>query len=401
MRLKAMLVGAGVLASLVVGVPSANADEAFYSPPSPLPAGADGDVLKSQPSTYAGAKATRVMYLSRNAKNQPIPVTGTVIVPEKTWAGPGERPIVAYAPFTAGMGDQCAPSKTLAGEGGDLAAGFQKQFVDTLLGKGFAVAQTDYEGLGTPGDHTYVMRLSEARTVLDVVRAAQRLPGAGLPADGPVGIAGYSEGGGAAASAAELASDYAPDLDVRGVYSGAPPADKAKLAKSLDGSLYAAFLGYALIGINAAYPESKVYDLANDTGKKFFEDAAKTCTMGGVMGLMFKNTKTLTKDGRPVAEYMTQAPFSAIVAENRIGTLKPAMPVLVEHALLDDAIPHEHGRLMSKDWCGKGANVTFRNLASFPLFGHALGMLTAKNNAATWLGDRFAGKPVTGNCGTL
>ncbi|HEX2313550.1 MAG TPA: hypothetical protein VHJ17_07460, partial [Thermomonospora sp.] len=132
-RLKAMLTSAGVMAALFTGVSAANADEAFYTPPSPLPAKADGDVIKSQPSTYSGAKATRIMYLSRNAKNQAIPVTGTVIVPEKAWTGPGERPIVAYAPFTAGMGDQCAPSKTLAGEGSaDLTAGFQKQFVDGL-----------------------------------------------------------------------------------------------------------------------------------------------------------------------------------------------------------------------------------------------------------------------------
>lgn len=215
-RAATAFVAVTTLAALFLGAPSAGADDAFYVPPSPLPEGANGDVIKSQPSKYANATSTRVMYLSRDAKNKRIPVTGTVIVPTKSWPGPGPRPILGYAPFTAGMGDQCAPSKTLAGEGvPDLAAGFRNTFVDALVAKGFAMAQTDYEGLGTPGEHTYVMRLSEAHTVLDALRAARRLPGTGLPQDGPLGIAGYSEGGGGAASAAELAAGYAPSWTSR------------------------------------------------------------------------------------------------------------------------------------------------------------------------------------------
>ena len=112
-------------------------------------------------------------------------VTGTVLVPTTPWTGPGQRPIVAYAPFTAGMGDQCAVSRVLAGEPGDLTSSVQTGFVNALLAKGFAVAQTDYQGLGTPGDHTYVIRKPSAQATLDVIRAAQRLPGTGLPTAGP------------------------------------------------------------------------------------------------------------------------------------------------------------------------------------------------------------------------
>ncbi|NGN65202.1 lipase [Streptomyces sp. A7024] len=401
-RSGSILAVAGVLTALLTGLPQAGAAEDFYTPPATLPAGRHGDIIKTEPSQYANAKSTRIMYLSRDAKDKAIPVTGSVIVPNKAWTGPGKRPIVAYAPFTAGMGDQCAPSKSLAGQGsGDIAATFQNGFVDALLAKGFAVAQTDYEGLGTPGEHPYVMRLSEAHTTLDVIRAAQRTEGSGLPADGPVGIAGYSEGGGAAASAAELAPSYTPELDVKGAYAGAPPADKGKLAKSLDGGMYMAFLGYALIGINTAYPESQIYDqLANDAGRKLFDEAAKTCTIDAVVRFMFRNTGALTKDGRRVAEYLSQPPFDKIVAENKIGNIKPAMPVLVEHAGLDDAIPVENGRQLAKDWCAKGANAEFRDLlAPTPVGGHALGALAAQGNAANWLNDRFAGKSTSGNCG--
>ena len=38
-----------------------------------------------------------------------------------------------------------------------------------LLAKaGYAVVRTDYEGLGTPGDHPYLVGVSEGRSVLDM-----------------------------------------------------------------------------------------------------------------------------------------------------------------------------------------------------------------------------------------
>jgi fermentation-respiration switch protein FrsA (DUF1100 family) len=394
--LRTSLIAAAVLVTSVTIVPQASAQD-FYTPPNPLPQGGDGEIVKTLPSRYANATSTRIMYLTRDAKNRPIAVTGTVLVPNAAWPG-GPRPIVAYAPFTAGMGDRCAPSKALAGDGGDIAGTVQGAFVDALLAKGFAVAQTDYQGLGTPGEHTYVVREAEAHAVLDVLRAAQRLPG--LPRNGPLGIAGYSEGGGASASAVELAPTYAPELDIRGAYAGAPPADKAVLAKSLDGGLYFGFLGYALIGINEAYPESGMLNLANPTGAQLFLEARDTCTGDAILRYALRNSAQLTKDGRPVSAYMEQEPFRSIVAANRIGTLRPTAPTLVEHAGNDDVIPHATGKQMAKDWCAKGANVQFRDLLVLsPGFAHAVGALLAPANAANWLADRFAGRPASGNCG--
>ncbi|HEY3469359.1 MAG TPA: lipase family protein [Amycolatopsis sp.] len=399
----ATLVAAGMVALPAANAPALADSTSVYVPPSPLPPGQNGDVLKSAPSTYNGAKATRILYLSRDNKDKPVAVSGSVFVPNSAWTGPGERPIVAYAPFTFGMGPQCAPSKTLAGEGAsDVISGFQGGFVNALLNAGFAVAQTDYIGpwVEGGGEHPYVVRLSEAHTVLDVLRAAQRLPGTGLPANGPVGIAGYSEGGGAAASAAELAATYAPELDVKGVYAGAPPADKAALSKSLDGGMYVAFLGYALIGINQAYPEANMMSLANEAGAQLFLQARQTCTLDAVFRFMGKQTSSLTKSGQPVASFLARPPFDAIVAENRIGTLKPAMPTMVEQSPLDDVIPAATGKQMAKDWCAKGATVQWKDLVSFtPVFSHALGMLTAPGDATAWLQSAFKGQARSGNCG--
>jgi hypothetical protein len=272
-RRLAALLAAVLIALTGLGLPAgpatpAAAQQSFYTPPSPLPAGANGNVIRSERINYSNATATRIMYLSRDVEDRPMAVTGTVIVPNTPWPGGGPRPIVGYAPLTSGMGDQCAVSHLLAGESwGDFTSGAQTGFVNALLARGMAVAQTDYQGLGTPGDHTYVMRLPQAHAVLDVIRAAQRLAGSGLPANGPVGIAGYSQGGGASAAAAELEPTYAPELNLVGAYVGAPTADQTVLARTMDGGFYAGFVAFAMIGTNAAYPEANLTDRANAQGR--------------------------------------------------------------------------------------------------------------------------------------
>jgi hypothetical protein len=375
----------------------------FYSPPSPLPEGSDGDVIRTSPFSYDGAaSATRIMYLSRDIDDQPMAVTGTVLVPTAEWSGPDPRPIVAYAPFTSGVGDRCAVSRTLTGETpGDLATGVQTNFVNQLLARGVAVAQTDYQGLGTPGDHTYVMRVPQAHAVLDVLRAAQRLDSSGLPENGPVGIAGYSQGGGASAAAAELAPTYAPELDIQGAYVGAPVADLGVLATNLDGGFYAAFLLYALIGIDAAYPEVDIDALANDEGRALLDEArGDVCTIDAVFRYWFRQSSTVTADGAPVADYLGTEPFSTIVAENRVGTLRPTAPTLVEISWIDDVLPPEQARQMAQGWCDQGATVQWREMLTVvPVFTHLLEANTAAGNAADWLAQRFGGTEPTSNCG--
>jgi secretory lipase len=396
------LVAVTALVLPTVAPSPASAQESFYTPPSPLPAGNNGDVIKSQRVNYSNATATRLMYLSRDIRNQPIPVTGTVLVPNTAWPGGGPRPIVAYAPFTAGMGDQCAVSHYLAGESwGDLSSGTQTGFINALLAKGIAVAQTDYQGLGTPGNHTYMMRGPQGRAVLDVIRAAQRLPGSGLPTNGPVGVAGYSQGGSASAAAAELAPSYAPELNVAGVYVGAPGADLSVLARTLDGSFYAGFLGFALIGIEAGYPNS-VLSRANDAGRQFFQQANTVCTIDAVFGYAYRQTSTFTTDGRPVSAYLTEEPYRTIMAENKLGAVRPTAPTLVEHSSLDDVLPFAQGQQMARDWCSRGATVQFNDLFTFiPLFAHLLQASPAATNAANWLAGRFNGTAPTTNCGRI
>ncbi|MGH3525514.1 MAG: lipase family protein, partial [Mycobacterium sp.] len=221
-----------------------NQYDEFYTPPDSLPTGQPGDLIRTEPSRLVlepsgqlgafVATGTRIMYRSTDARGKPNAITGTYFEPDNPWPGNGPRPLIAYAPGTQGQGDQCAPSR-MFNQGIhwspwlDIMFNYEELFVATMVARGFAIVMTDYEGLGTPGVHTYVSRLAEGQALLDAARAAQRLPDTSLDPQGPVAFWGYSQGGGAAASAAELAPGYAPDLDVVGTYAGAPPADLIEL----------------------------------------------------------------------------------------------------------------------------------------------------------------------------
>jgi len=191
---------------------------------------APGDVVQAEPTTIhldplgllpVPVNAWHLQYRSTSALGTPNVVSGTLLVPFLPYGGP--RPIIGYAPGTHGMGDQCAASRKLA-DGQEI----ELLVIGQFLLRGWAVAVTDYEGLGTPGDHTYAVGVSEGHAVLDVARAASRVSGDGLTPDAPVVIYGYSQGGQAAGWAAQQAASYAPDLPVKGVAAGGcPPTSNA------------------------------------------------------------------------------------------------------------------------------------------------------------------------------
>ncbi len=77
------------------------------------------------------------------------------------------------------------------------------------------------------GPHPYLVGVSEARAVLDSVRAAREMPGAG--GGNRFAVWGHSQGGQASLYTGILAKSYAPDLELVGVAAAAPATELAKL----------------------------------------------------------------------------------------------------------------------------------------------------------------------------
>ena len=393
-----------VVTSTLLAAPAVSAvDEpprpAFYEAPATLPS-TNGAVIRSEKLTFLldpldatslVRNATRVLYRTTDRTGEPIAVSGTVLVPSSPWIGVGSRPVIGYAPGTQGMADRCAPSRQFS-EGIE----YEGLVMEGLLQRGYAIAMPDYEGLGTAGVHTYMDRVSQGRATLDAVRAAQRLTGTGLSSSSPVGLQGYSQGGGAAAAAVELAASYAPDLRLKGAVVGAVPAELGAVATNLDGGPFSAFAFFALRGLAASYD----IDLApylNDAGRATMDAVEQDCVFD-LLDNAFVRSETLSADGRPMSELMTREPFRTVIADQRIGTIRPGVPVLVSHSTLDDTIPYAVGRAMARSWCGKGANVRLSpNVA--PL--HVGGIVPHAAEAQVFWEARFAGLPQVSNCWLL
>lgn len=377
---------------------SASADD-FYQPPATLPPG-NGDLVWSQPSEFfldplklvrSPAAVQRIMYRSTDAHGGAMAVTGTVLTPTEPWRGRGERPIIGYGVGTQGLGDQCAPSRQLA-----AGTEYEGAFLSGLLARGYGVVVTDYQGLGTPGVHTYVVRAATGHAMLDGIRAAQRLESADLPDAGPVALAGYSQGGGASAAAAELAPTYAPELDVVGAYAGAVPAELGEVARYLDGGVYAGFLLYAVNGLASAYPDLDPGSILNDAGDAAIAASQEQCTAETVTAYALTDSSTLTESGEPLEAFLDEEPFASIVAEQRIGERGPTAPTLVIHSALDDVVPYPQGREMARSWCREGTKVRFDTSVAPTHVGAAVAAFPV---AFGWLEARFAGLPAVNSCG--
>lgn len=393
----------------------------FYTPPSPLPAGAPGDVLRTEPSPLAisvpgiggtlPGVATRIMYRSTDSNDAPNAVTGTYIDPAADWTGPGPRPLVVLAPGTQGQGDQCAPSRML----NRLITytpplGFMVEYeilaAYSLLSQGYGVVITDYEGLGTPGAHTYVNRASEAHAVLDAVRAAQNLQGTKISADGPVAAYGYSQGGGAAAAAAELAGEYAPELDLVGTYAGAPPADLKQTLDQVDGTILTGVIGYTLNGLLESDPGLRpIIDAnINDAGRAMLNLVANQCVGETILTVGLHRTTEYTTTGEPMSVVLDRLPIAQeILSKNKIGERTPTAPVLIQSGTSDDIVPHGQAVELGGAWCSKGATVQL-SAAQVPAIvpgsgaGHLIPDLLGIGEAQNWIKDRFYGVPAPTNC---
>lgn len=183
-----------------------------------------GSVISSGPAQLHAqlphsARTYSVRYRSKSILDEPIAVTGTVAIPFGD-PPPGGWPVVSWAHVTTGAADNCAPSTATPDnpEWEKLTRG--DEIVDLLLEKGFAVARTDYEGVGGDGPHPYLIGKSLARSQIEIVRAARELE----PAIGTRwAAAGHSEGGVSSIFSAQYAERFAPELELVAVASLAPP----------------------------------------------------------------------------------------------------------------------------------------------------------------------------------
>ena len=358
--------------------------------PLPLPPGEPGEIIDVEMLDVGEDHiGYRVLYYSRSLRGDDIAVSGFVATP----AGeppPGGWPLVAYAHGTTGTADICAPSHEAEVEIASNASYLE----------GYAVAATDYEGLGTPGLHPYIVGRSEARGVLDSVRAAHNLGNVHDDDGAPLisvsdefVVWGHSQGGHAAIHAGQHWAEYAPELSLLGVASGAPPSQFALLYGVLLGGPFQGYLAMASAAFAEAYDEIELDQVYTDQAIALMDVLETGCTQD-----VFDVFNPLTAEEMlKVASPLGVSPWDRVIVENDSNQAPVPVPLLILHGSDDEQIPALSSQILLGQLCVQdGQGPTDRILYE----GHNHGSVIAaqRDDLLDWIADRFAGEPAPDTC---
>jgi hypothetical protein len=353
-------------------------DPGFYLTPNPMPAGSPGDVLRTQKvQSSASGTVWRVLYRSESVGGAPIAVSGVVTVPPGK-APSGGWPVLSLAHGTTGIADQCAPSR---GPVTPAALDVAKQ--------GFVVVATDYEGLGTAGRHPYLVGESEARGVIDIVRAARAM-GTEVGAGDRYVVIGYSQGGHAALFAHQIASTWAPELHLAGTVAGAPAVELGPWLKQIATNPSLRWLdAYVIAGFGAVDPAARPELVLTPDAVAKLGEVDQQCSTEAVGA--FRDIA----GGVVAHDLVGVPPFAQLVAANTPGQVAGAAPLLVVAGGSDELIPTAITDAGVARICATGQVLVRR---TYPGVNHVGIIAASLAEAVTWLQARLAGQPVTSTC---
>jgi len=359
----------------------------FYMPPSPLPPGPPGTVIRTEPLgiTVKGGKAVRVLYRSQDLRGRPTASSGMVFIPSSP-APAGGRPVVAWAHGTVGLAPQCAPSR-IDDPTGNIP------WVEQMLARGWVVTATDYAGLGTPGTSGYLVAGDEARDVINSVRAARALPGA--RASGRWVSWGHSQGGHAALAAADLAGAYAPELDLVAVAAAAPAVDlRALLALQWNQSAAWVIGAYVAGTWPTRYPGLDRDALLTANGANHWQEILDECVKGGALTAIVR--QDLLGQDFFVDDPWRSPPWRRRFIENTPRPTPQGVPLMIAQSTTDDVVLPRTTASVIDRWCraGVGIGTLWVNDVS-----HITTAMVVGPAVVQWIGQRLEGRPAPDDCG--
>lgn len=351
------------------------------------------------PLKMPGGTMWKVMYASTSLTGKRIAVTGMVIVPTGKAPAAGWK-LISVAHGTTGVADDCAPSKAdLPKQAGApfpvslVRHNYQRFAKVGYLKAGYVLSLTDYEGLGTPGVHPYLVGRSEARSVLDATRAARQLPAA-TKVQKRFAIWGYSQGGHAAAWADDLARNWTPELRLVGTVAGGPVSEMNLVANTLASTQMSPDLFFMIIaGYTAAYPELHPSQVLTPAGIRVLKRFGSSC-----------NAFETAAKGRKMSAFVKPGFDSNTAWQRRLGQNNPgqngeqapAAPLLILHSNSDEIVPVFLSKTMSDRMCTIGWTVERRVYHNGK--GHVAEASNAMTDGLTWINARMAGKKPVSTC---
>jgi dienelactone hydrolase len=328
----------------------------------------------------------RILYTSTDLrwKSGIVAVSGTVYLPKGTPPA-GGWPLVAWAHGTLGVADICAPS--WAGHKPRDAT-----YLERWLENGFAVVATDYQGLGGPGPHPYLIWEAEGRSVLDSARAALAAYPDKLAKK--VFVTGQSQGSGAAIGATRIAPTYAADLPLQasaatGVVSTFPAGAYKPPSTKIGSPNY-----ITLLMLGGALPDNVPPDsLMREKGEVLLMTARERCS---------PDMRAVAEEEKITAENTFKEPIDKVEAKlapvTDMTPVKLPVPVLLGTGQADKTLVPRRQFAAVKALCAAGSDIVWK---SYPGATHNGGLLASFPDALAMFKSVLAGEKVTSNCSSV
>lgn len=351
----------------------------------PLPAAASGGGAARPLGTPVGVRplpaelrfagsgdAWRVWYVSTSWSGRRTVVSGTVTVPAGRPPAGGWR-ILGFGPGFNGTPDACAGSR--AG-----TPPFAHPIAEALLTAGYALAITDYEGIGTPGEGSGVHGRAEAAAVIDSVRAARRI----APISRHWAAVGYSLGGHAVLWAGATAAAYAPELRHAGTVA---------IAGATQWGVQSAAIGTPGAPLNPAVPYLgrtlkftdgfRAGDWFTPRGLELVADAGRRCVAD-----LAAAAAGVTNGDAFLDPAAAGATFAALLADDEVPVKRYPRPVRLAHGTAD-ALPAALSELTGAQLASAGTDVEYVPVDGadhFTVLSAAIPLVTG------WLAEMFAAR---------
>jgi hypothetical protein len=329
-------------------------------------------------------------------------VSGAFFVPRGTPPESG-WPVISLAHGTTGIGNNCGPSRQP-----DLMG--YAPLIQSFLADKYAVALTDYEGLGESGSHPYLEPRTAAFNTIDAVRALRDIS---ATVSARWMAVGYSQGGQAVWAANELNSYYGNDLQLQGSVALAPAVNLTGVADLVwSGSLtdeQRARFPLGIVGF-ARYNPDLDADWFLHGSAEYFRTLHSRCeppSSQDSTGGESENAPLPPVLWRTVVDRLRDANDVKPDTPQDIATFREALRrVALPQRPLDKpmlVINGEHDAQVLPDWirsavsrsCALGARIQYLEI---PNTGHDDLLPKVADTMKRWIADRFAGTPPPSNC---
>jgi hypothetical protein len=266
----------------------------------------------------------------------------------------------------------------------------QITLIADLLRMHVAVAATDYQGLGSPGDHPYLDAKTAGFNVIDSVRALRAVS---HDVSSMWAAYGRSQGGAATWAANEQAATYAAELQLVGTVSVVPTADMSDYASmaaaqtlSLD---QMGVYTWLLIGIQRTVANFNIDDYRQGLAKDEWAVAS------GCAGPAAEERNKLLRQLTPadfVPTPQAQQRLVELLTKMALPQRPASAPMLAIYSGQDTLVPPQATARAIGRACALGDKI---DVIFEPDKGHGD---VDDNTYGKWLGERFSGLPAPSNC---